>query len=85
MGDGSDTLLSVREELRFFIAGPTKVKASTWDHARFGGRSIGERSALATVTWKICGLMEAWQGSGGMYNLVRFTEGWRIPRRDRLT
>ena len=40
---------------------------------------IGERSALATVTWKNLrpdgGVARQWRQS---YNVVRFAEGWRI-------
>jgi hypothetical protein len=41
--------------------------------------SIGERSALATVTWKNLrpdgSVARQWRQS---YNVVRFAEGWRI-------
>ena len=48
-----------------------------WDHGRFS--PIGERSALATVTWKNLrpdgSLARQWRQS---YNVVRFAERWRI-------
>ena len=82
-GDGSIHCFQSREETaRFFqgVADTYRVEGAT------GGTMhdldvvpIGERSALATVTWKNLrpdgSMTRQWRQS---YNVVRFDEGWRV-------
>jgi hypothetical protein len=82
-GDGSIHCFQSREEIaRFFqgvadtYQGEGVTRGTMHDLAVV---PIGERSALATVTWKNLrpdgSVARQWRQS---YNLVRFTEGWRI-------
>jgi len=82
-GDGSIHSFQSREEIARFFQGVADTYRGE------GGKSgtmhdlevvpIGERSALATVTWKNLradgSVARQWRQS---YNVVRFAEGWRI-------
>jgi ketosteroid isomerase-like protein len=82
-GDGSVHCLRSHEELARFFQGVVDT------YHREGSRgstmhdtevvAIGQRSALATMTWKMLradgSLIRQWRQS---YNLVRLAEGWRI-------
>jgi hypothetical protein len=82
-GYGSIHCLQPREELATFFQGV----ADTYQRAGFRSSTlhdlevvpIGERSALATMTWKQLradgSLMKQWRQS---YNVVRLEEGWQI-------
>ena len=82
-GDGSVHCLQSREELARFFQGV--VDTYRGEGAQSGTMHdlevvpIGERSALATVTWKNLrpdgSVARQWRQS---YNVVRFAEGWRI-------
>ena len=82
-GDGSIHSFQSRDELKRFFQGV--VDTYRGEGAKAGTMHdlavvpIGERSALATVTWKNLrpdgSVARQWRQS---YNLVRFTEGWRI-------
>lgn len=82
-GDGSIHCFQSREEIAKFFQGV--VDAYRAEGATGGtphdivAISIGERSALATVTWKSLrpdgSVARQWRQS---YNLVRFAVGWRI-------
>jgi hypothetical protein len=82
-GDGSIHCLQSRDEIARFFQG---VVDTYRREGAVGGTphdvvavSLGERSALATVTWKNLrpdgGVARQWRQS---YNVVRFAEGWRI-------
>ena len=82
-GDGSIHSFQSREEITRFFQG---VADTYRGEGGIGGTMhdlevvpIGERSALATVTWKNLradgSVARQWRQS---YNLVRFAEGWRI-------
>jgi hypothetical protein len=82
-GDGSIHCLQSREELARFFQGVLDT------YKRDGRQSttmhdlkvvpIGDRSALATMTWKMLrddgSIIRQWRQS---YNVVRLAEGWRI-------
>jgi hypothetical protein len=82
-GDGSIHCFQSREEIARFFQGVADT------YQREGATAgtmhdlevvpIGERSALATVTWKNLrddgSVARQWRQS---YNVVRFAEGWRI-------
>ena len=82
-GDGSIHCLQSHEELARFFQGVL----DTYKSQGSGGTTmrdlvvvpIGERSALATMTWKMLradgSLIREWRQS---YNVVRLAEGWRI-------
>ena len=82
-GDGSIHCLRSREELAQFFQGV--VDTYRRDGFRRSTRHdfelvpIGQRSALATMTWKMLradgSLIRQWRQS---YNVVRLAEGWRI-------
>ena len=82
-GDGSIHCLQSREELARFFQGvldtyKSQGHASTTMHDLMVV-PIGDRSALATMTWKMlradgCPIRE-WRQS---YNVVRLAEGWQI-------
>ena len=82
-GDGSIHCFQSREEIvRFFqgVADTYKGEGTQGATANdIAAVPIGERSVLATVTWKNLradgSLARQWRQS---YNLVRFAEGWRI-------
>lgn len=82
-GDGSIHCFQSREEIvRFFqgVADTYKGEGTQGGTANdVEAVPIGERSALVTVTWKNVradgSVARQWRQS---YNLVRFTEGWRI-------
>jgi hypothetical protein len=82
-GDGSIHCFQAREEIvRFFqgVADTYKSEGSTGATIHdLVAVSIGERSALATLTWKNLrpdgSVARQWRQS---YNVVRFFEGWRI-------
>jgi ketosteroid isomerase-like protein len=82
-GDGSIHSFQSRDEIARFFQGVADIYQAE------GGKGgtmhdlevvpIGERSALATVTWKNLradgSVVRQWRQS---YNVVRFREGWRI-------
>ena len=82
-GDGSIHCLQSQNELAQFFQGVL----DTYRSQGFAGGTIhdlmvvpiGERSALATIKWKILradgSLIREWRQS---YNVVRLAEGWRI-------
>jgi hypothetical protein len=82
-GDGSIHCFQSQDEIARFFQGV--VDTYRRDGAVSGtpqdvvAVSIGERSALATVTWKNLrpdgSVARQWRQS---YNVVRFAEGWRI-------
>jgi len=82
-GDGSIHSFQSREEIARFFRGIADTyrgegsKGSTMHDLEVV--PIGERAALATVTWKNLradgSVVRQWQQS---YNVVRFAEGWRI-------
>ena len=82
-GDGSIHCFQSREEIARFFQGVADTYQS--EGATAGTMHdpevvlIGERSALATVTWKNLrddgSVARQWRQS---YNVVRFAEGWRI-------
>jgi hypothetical protein len=82
-GDGSIHCFQSRQELARFFQGVANtyqsegVTAGTMHDPEVV--LIGERSALATVTWKNLradgSVARQWRQS---YNVVRFAEGWRI-------
>ena len=82
-GDGSIHSFQSREEIaRFFqgvVDGYRAEGATGGTPHDIVAVAIGERSALATVTWKNLrpdgSVTRQWRQS---YNLVRFAEGWRI-------
>ena len=82
-GDGSIHCFQSREEIARFFQG---VVDTYRGEGAIGGTmhdleviAMGERGALATVTWKNLrpdgSLARQWRQS---YNVVRFAEGWRI-------
>ena len=82
-GDGSIHCLQSHEELAQFFQGvldtyKSQGLASSTMHDLMVV-SIGDRSALASMTWKALhtdgNLIRQWQQS---YNVVRIAEGWRI-------
>jgi ketosteroid isomerase-like protein len=82
-GDGSILSFQSREEIAQFFQGVADTYRG--EGATAGTMHdlevvpVGERSALATVTWKNLradgSVARQWRQS---YNLVRFAEGWRI-------
>ena len=82
-GDGSIHCFQSREEIvRFFqgVADTYKGEATTGATATdLVAVPLGDRSALATVTWTNLradgSVARQWRQS---YNVVRFAEGWRI-------
>jgi hypothetical protein len=82
-GDGSIHSFQSREEIARFFQG---VLDTYRGEGAIGGTMqdlevvpLGERSALATVTWQNLradgSVAKQWRQS---YNLLRFAEGWRI-------
>ena len=82
-GDGSIHCLQSREELARFFQGVLDTYKS---HGQAGTTMhdlvvvpIGDRSALATMTWKMLRAdgspIREWRQS---YNVVRLEDGWRI-------
>jgi hypothetical protein len=82
-GDGSIHCFQSREEIvRFFQGVADTYKGEGTEGATIHDLvavPIGERSALATLTWKNLradgSVARQWRQS---YNLVRFAQGWRI-------
>ena len=82
-GDGSIHCFQSREEIvRFFQGVANTYKGEGTEGATIHDLvavPIGERSALATLTWKNLradgSVARQWRQS---YNVVRFAEGWRI-------
>lgn len=82
-GDGSIHCFQSREEIaQFFQVVTDTYKGEGAQGATFHDLvaiPIGERSALATLTWKNLradgSVARQWRQS---YNLVRFADGWRI-------
>ena len=82
-GDGSIHSFQSREEIARFFQGVADTYqgegATSGTMHDLDVVPIGERSALATVTWKNRrpdgSVARQWRQS---YNLVRFAEGWRI-------
>jgi hypothetical protein len=82
-GDGSIHCFQSREEIvRFFQGVADTYKGEGTKGATIHdlvAEPIGERSALATLTWKNLRLdgsvARQWRQS---YNVVRFADGWRI-------
>ena len=82
-GDGSIHCFQSREEIvRFFQGVANTYKGEGTQAATLHDLvavSMGERSALATLTWKNLradgSVARQWRQS---YNVVRFGEGWRI-------
>ena len=82
-GDGSIHCFQSRDEIARFFQGVADTYqgegATSGTMHDFEVVPIGERSALATVTWKNLrpdgSVARQWRQS---YNVVRFAEGWRI-------
>jgi hypothetical protein len=82
-GDGSVHCFQSREEIvRYFQGVANTYKGEETKAATINDLvavPIGERSALATLTWKNLradgSVARQWRQS---YNVVRFAEGWRI-------
>jgi len=82
-GDGSIHCFQSRDEIARFFPGVADTYqgegATSGTMHDFEVVPIGERSALATVTWKNLrpdgSVARQWRQS---YNVVRFAEGWRI-------
>jgi hypothetical protein len=82
-GDGSIHCFQSREEIVRFFQGVADTYKNEGTQAAtihdLVAVSIGERSALATLTWKNLradgSVARHWRQS---YNVVRFAEGWRI-------
>jgi hypothetical protein len=82
-GDGSIHCLHSHEELARFFQGVAEIYqrdgSKSWTMHDVEVVPIGERSALATMTWKMLradgSLIRQWRQS---YNVVRLAEGWRI-------